>query len=298
LKRRKEQPDSLELLLDTICNIFGGIILMAILVVIQVHSTAESIPVKSEKQIESSLKQQKMKFDCDRLQEQIEALKKQYDNLLREQQERVSENTMKLLQHKGHFDKSLRELEETQRETDSRLKVIIEQNNKTEHDLESLKKTLAVLHNRSDFLSAEIQKKKTTKEKKMRLPYRHYQSSVTFYNCIVYGKKLFHFPNAALDRKISSDCLIEPRSFGTSYKITPIEQKGYYIIPDNIPGSCIQSMSDFKAVNFFVCSDDQSYETFQVIKNFVLSQGKLYRASSYPKDEGLIVTLVSELPVE
>jgi hypothetical protein len=37
VKRRDEQPDSLELLLDTICNTFGGILFISILVVIMVN---------------------------------------------------------------------------------------------------------------------------------------------------------------------------------------------------------------------------------------------------------------------
>jgi len=42
-RRRNTTEDSLELLLDTMCNMFGGIILMALLVVLQTQMTAKSV---------------------------------------------------------------------------------------------------------------------------------------------------------------------------------------------------------------------------------------------------------------
>jgi hypothetical protein len=47
MKRKLEGESSLELLLDTICNTFGGVIFMAILVVILVQMTSKSVAVDS-----------------------------------------------------------------------------------------------------------------------------------------------------------------------------------------------------------------------------------------------------------
>ena len=45
MSRRKQQNDngSLELLLDTICNTFGGILFISLLVVILLNTTSEKI---------------------------------------------------------------------------------------------------------------------------------------------------------------------------------------------------------------------------------------------------------------
>ena len=65
MRRRSASPtDSLELLLDTISNVFGAIILMAILVVISAQSTVIRIPKKTSPSV---VEQRQLKFDEARL---------------------------------------------------------------------------------------------------------------------------------------------------------------------------------------------------------------------------------------
>lgn len=74
-RRAKEEESSLELLLDTMCNTFGGVMFIAISLLVVLSAMTKNIPQKEEEPA-----------DMATLQRQIESLQKIYADLLKELQ--------------------------------------------------------------------------------------------------------------------------------------------------------------------------------------------------------------------
>jgi len=75
MKRRRKQPDSFELLLDTMCNTFGGIIMIALLIALLSRDASSDAEVRQRTEaVQKQLEQAKMQIaEAERLQEQVRA---------------------------------------------------------------------------------------------------------------------------------------------------------------------------------------------------------------------------------
>ena len=74
-RRRGEEESSLELLLDTMCNTFGGVMFIAISLLVILSVMTKDIPMEQEKPM-----------DAETLQQEIESLQKIYADLVKELQ--------------------------------------------------------------------------------------------------------------------------------------------------------------------------------------------------------------------
>jgi hypothetical protein len=81
LRRNKSESDSLDLLLDTICNIFGGMILMTILIVLQGSEARQRISQSSENQVENNVQVRRLLLENNNMTSELQQLKKQRDIL-------------------------------------------------------------------------------------------------------------------------------------------------------------------------------------------------------------------------
>ncbi|MEX2121843.1 MAG: hypothetical protein WD847_19840 [Pirellulales bacterium] len=72
-RRRKAPPSSLELLLDTICNTFGGVLFMAILVAVLLHLSGKALPSTQAENL-SAVELAVLQKDVTQAQAQLESL--------------------------------------------------------------------------------------------------------------------------------------------------------------------------------------------------------------------------------
>ena len=118
-RRRSANPseDSLELLLDTINNVFGAIILMAILVVIQATTTAVRIPKQDPDAEKRALSGKELEFEVKRLTHELAGLKQ---DLAKIPKPPGSTNAATLLERKKAFTAAIKKATERLRAAEER----------------------------------------------------------------------------------------------------------------------------------------------------------------------------------
>ena len=160
MRRRKHiSNDSLELLLDTICNIFGGIILMAILVIIQTQASAGRLLMSASLAPDTTLQFSKLRFECALLQQSIQEIEEQKKDLINTYKATASPVTETLLESRGNFSLAL----EIAIKEDRQLRNILAQSQKEMSDNEDNidEVTTRILEFRSENEALKKQNKMT-----------------------------------------------------------------------------------------------------------------------------------------
>jgi hypothetical protein len=228
---QQSNKNSLDLLLDTMCNAFGGIILIAILIVLLSSDVVDSpVPEKNfpdkdsiERQIvaaEQSISEMKSQLDAlemdplaaeeAKLREEIEAAKESLGNARQRAEE---------LDSGGYVDYSaeLAELRNKQRQAEAKLAQM--QNEITALDTRegSLKRQIeAVTSVIKDMVAARTENMRLPKERETKLR----GSSVIF----LYNEIFWMHPGG---RRNTESIIWNPLSGGDGVKLTPIRGKGW-----------------------------------------------------------------------
>jgi hypothetical protein len=159
MKRRSNSPESLDLLLDTICNLFGLIILITILIAILVQISGQEAMNNIAQQPESKVrKTEELKQEKDLLTEEINKI-----------------NTADLLKALAIRADAERKLKRAKNERERRIKMLDEENKLLDEDeelVQKLKEQLPYLQDEIEMLEEELKRSESTKDIKLRTPKR------------------------------------------------------------------------------------------------------------------------------
>ena len=307
MRRRKHNTsDSLELLLDTICNIFGGVILMAILIVIQTRVSASHLSKPKPQDGEEVLQVRKLRFECERLTQKIEDVLEQKQNLMNNYQATASPVTAQLLESRSEFTEALRLA--TQEE--KRIRDELNDSKKIASNNEmALKEIIAKSNATLTEIKTTKARLKTTNQKplkQLRLPRRHYDASRSVSDYVIKGRQAYYLDNVNYfgGPHKSGQCMVEPlsRVLGICARITPIENEGYSVSTEGESTEFLRSLGGYRSsthsVQFFVFGDSESFASFQQLKHTVLAKGYSYAVSAYFPENALVVSPVAAVPVE
>lgn len=145
--RREGLGDSLELMLDTICNTFGGIVLITILLAVLTRNSVTS----REKELQETLERLTSVAQRDRLAAEVQALEENIE-VWRRSEGDLPQQIAELVREK-------RELEEREREIRARIEDLAEQQRQFAVREQDLRKNL-------DDLRIEIERKQRDLERK------------------------------------------------------------------------------------------------------------------------------------
>lgn len=286
--------DSLELMLDAICNVFGGITLVAILVVLQIHSSVNSLPQASAADMDRFLEARGLSLEVERLRQQLVDLSRQERALANTLQSVGSPNAGKLVKVGGEFKGAIVQArtraDKLQAEHDKADRAYTEQVLASREQ----RRRLRAKELEADKLAGQLRLLANRPRKAVRLPHRRGRARGTACYYVVKGNKVYRFGAGGMPRWQGQpyrveDCLVSPIPGENQARIQPDESAGF-IVPreDRQTSRFATSLKRydprFNYVVFFVYSDDQSYTSFQRLKNEALDSG--YRYVVNTKDRG------------
>ena len=279
--RRAAETDSLELLLDTICNVFGGMILMAILVVVQTQSTAGRIPGPKPEELDRALEKRRLEAELKRVREGLGGLAEQKNSLQRLCASIDSPSMAKLNTTREGFAKAIKG-------ADQRVEAL-------RADLPRAKEELAKIAQSSDDTDRQLREKeaqiKALKKKargateaprrKVRLPHRRGPAATAPRYYVVKGERTYPFYDPLRERD-NPHCTVSSRSgFLRDVTIKPKAGKGYPVPKRGTDSAeLLASLRGYRPrlyhVALFVYDDSVSFGSFLNLKETVLKSGYAY----------------------
>jgi len=283
-RAKTEDSDSCELMLDTICNVFGGMILMAVLVVIQTQATVARLPQAEREAAEASLDIRKVEFEIGRMESGIAALKQQQSDLKSKYSAKVSPHTDKLLTRRQAFSKAIEDAK--RRVADGTKKHQADQNNlkKTRAQQGLAEKTIKDRRDQVARVRREQMRLDQISRKKIRLPMTHQSRAPRQQILLVHGRHVYIYPDHCSIQRLAED----------AQKVTPEAGKGLAVGKD---GRVENSATALARINprtyyltLFVSDKNNSFVSFQAIRALMVAKGFECGYSTYNASTGLIIS--------
>jgi hypothetical protein len=275
--------DSLDLLLDTICNVFGGIILMAILVVLQTQTSAGRIPEPATEDVQRTVEAQRLRFECKRLANRAESLAQHRDAVAGTFQATTSPTGERLADAQGEFRKAIDEAHRRIKMTEGEVAASRRDKDKNEDLLRTAESRLSDKQAEIKSLEKEVEQLPTTSSKQVRLPHRRgIVVGEAKYFMILAGRAYYvgyrHRGHHHLHVEPDDVADPPPAIYEQAVRITP-RPGGGFAVPENVqPGDRVERLlSVYQPANdyfvFLVCNDSPSFAAFQRFKAAVVASG-------------------------
>jgi len=292
-RRVQSSTDSLELLLDTICNVFGGVILMAILVVLLTQTSAGRIPDPTPEEAERSLEARRLRFECQRLQERVADLSRHRDEVERTFRSTTSPTGERLASAVNEFREAIKvasqRVQATQKDTRG------SQKDRTEA-ADLLRAAERLVREKTDELRRledELGRSGTSLPKQVRLPHRRGAAPGRACYYVIKGPRAYPLERVSWfgNAHRSGHCMATPLLPGRAARITPIEGRGYPVPQgggdvEGFRRSLLRYTPDSRYVVFFVYNDSRSYAAFQALKDVVVNAHYRYVAAPIMPEGG------------
>ena len=281
-KLRESEGDSLELLLDTICNVFGGIILMAILVILQTQTAAGRVSKLDPADVEDRLEVRRLRFQCDRLNMQIEQLHRRNRILDDSYRAKTSPNVEKLMSRREEFFEAIDLADgaiETIRADRSDADRLVAE---LERELDNADREAERGRGEAERLARQIRDAVKRLRKKVRLPQRHRPTAVTQVSFLVKGTRAY---------RLREDC--SAKSVGLRGQLyTPKEGAGFELPrKGGVPAGFARELRRFNPrrhfISFWVCGTSISFASFQELRAAAVGKGYEYSVYAYDPAKGL-----------
>jgi hypothetical protein len=275
--------DSLDLLLDTICNVFGGIILMAILVVLQTQTSAGRIPEPATEDVQRTVEAQRLRFECERLANRATNLAQHRDAVAGTFQATTSPTGERLADAQGAFRMAIEEAQRRVKTTEAEVAASRRDHTKSEDLLRTAESGLKDKHAEVRSLEKEVEQLPTTASKQVRLPHRRgIVAGEAKYFMILASRAYYvgyrHRGHHHLHVEADDVADPPPAIYEQAVRITP-RAGGGFAVPENVqPGDAVDRLlSAYRPANdyfvFLVCNDSPSFAAFQRFKAAVVASG-------------------------
>lgn len=275
-RAKDEDQDSLELLLDTICNVFGGIILMALLVVLQTQASVERIRPRATPT--DGRAAERYERDIRRDEEELLSLEAEERTLAPHREAAV--RTGQVLGRRGEF---LSAIEAAQRRLDKAgldVKALSDKTVELDRDRASLEERVRRAGAEVEAAQARAGAVAEAVDRRVRLPLRHSQAAPIQRSVLVSGGRVHRLPE---------ECTSEPvPPSGARYR--PVPGTGTQVIEGQPASAFLGECSPaLHYVSFWVEDGAGSFETFQRARGAVLAAGFEYTVSPFPSAEGIVL---------
>ena len=299
-KRRIRGPgDSLDLLLDTICNSFGGIIFIACLVAILARDTP---PARGSAMAAA---------DAEMLERRIRVAEEDLRQLesLASQQADAANDTGLLEKKRQQLKKEIADQRQVANTTapKPRGKVSAEElraaraaNRKQAGELESLlneiassEQELARLASRSRQLKDRTAAAATGRRELLRFPMEHGSAKSAFWVILKHGRVYtVRTDSGELNRK---DLVWTERSAGVA-EITPIPNGGTQLQEGSLDVTAILKSVSSSRQYVTICLYPDSYDTWRELRSMIQSSGLEYGLKFFESEDGLVMGAGSPPP--
>lgn len=290
--KRDNNGSSLELLLDTICNTFGGVLFISILVVILINMSSDSARSRPPDEI-AQTELMEMQLELQKSQDRIQKLQNVIEQQQSIEKQFVDPDTKNLIRNWTQLNAEVTRLAESKEKALSNIsedQVLINrvatESKQSADALASAKEKYSSLQSKlrleveSRSQTAKLPKlRKTDKNEMVFFLHKQYFSS--------YARKMgegIYVPN--------TNEVVEKTGLQGDY-IEPVPSAGVKISSDDnsVQEALEKRLSDFKPdqhyIAVFVSPD--SFEQFAVLKNLMVKKGFEYRLEPYTVDQKVYI---------
>ncbi|MFW6106527.1 MAG: vWA domain-containing protein [bacterium] len=203
MRRRQVNADSLELLLDTICNVFGGLILIAILVVLQTQFVADKLhePAQAATDTDPS----DLQLAVVSLQERIASLKLEAAETQEEYDRMASPAKRRLLEAREKLVAKLEDWQARSTEVDARLYRASSELESAEEGAVSQEKRVAAAERRVRARTRAAAATPEQPSEDVRLPHRRGRATGRAHYLLVYSNRVCELKRPAGNHVIVLD---------------------------------------------------------------------------------------------
>lgn len=290
--RRTGEGSSLELLLDTICNTFGGVLFISILVVILINMSsdaAQNIPPDEPAQSELM----EMQLELQKSQARIQKLKNAIQQQHSIERQFVDPDTKRIVQKWTQLNGELTRLQESKEKALTNISKDQTLINKVATESKQSADALAHAKEEYNSLLSRLRTEVETRTQAAKLPKlrRTEKSEMVFFlregYFSSYARKMgegTYVPN--------TNEVVEKTGPQGAY-IEPVSSAGIKIVKDdNATQESLESrLSDFEPgqhyIAVFVSPD--SFEEFAVLKDLMVQKGFEYRLEPYTPDQKVYI---------
>ena len=277
-RRRGARQDSLELFLDTICNMFGGFIFLMLFVVVTLRTTSV------ERAMEQTQRERASAGVLWRLEQELADLQNEWDEYAqgledsREFTERLFDPRVAEI-YRQTLEKldEIRTIDETTAENERKLAALEAQN--LELDASSREKQRELDQARRTLAQAERneQEAKAKRSRKVYAPKMHYSSKQEAAVVLKYGRLYFwHRFDGPLGsrRRLNTDDMIPTLREGSRVRVEPKPDGGIDLSSGDVVAQMTGAFAKYSPREFvitMVVSGD-SYEEFGIVRDFLTSR--------------------------
>lgn len=289
MKRRQSSSSttSLDLLLDTICNMFGGVLLMAVLVVVLTQSQASHLRDQlAPEEVEQTIANRQIRLEVIQLETEVVSLKRELREMESSYIAEVPTETRRLLDRKTSFKQALKEasarlerVADRQRQLSQDLSVLSQKESELSVLIASSKRKLS-------GIQAQMRQEKQRAKQNVRLPHQKGKAPGRPVYYLIKGDRIYRQGITWRWRGqefVTGDCIGKPipNSNPPQVRLRPRPGAGAKITKASVQASLRSRPPRSYYVVMWVYDDSESFGAFQKMKKYVLDSG--YRYVAGPK---------------
>ena len=289
MRRPKQSSNttSLDLLLDTICNMFGGVLLMAVLVVVLTQSQASHVRDQlAPEEVEQTIANRQLRLEVIQLETEVASLKRELRETESDYAAEVPAETRHLLDRKTSFKQALKE-------ASARLERAADRQRQLSQDLSGLSQKeselSAQIASRKRELSgvqAQMRQEKRRVKHNVRLPHQKGKAAGRPVYYLIKGDRIYRQGITWRWRGeefVTGDCIGKPvpNSNPPQVLLRPRPGAGAKVTKASVQASLRNRPPRSYYVVMWVYNDSESFGSFQKMKKYVLDSG--YRYVAGPK---------------
>jgi len=292
-RRSTFSSDSLELLLDTICNVFGGIILMAVLVVLLTQTTAGRLPDPEPADIERAFQVQRLRFERQKLERRLADLEEHRRQIGETFQATTSESGERLADAHNQFQEAVHEASDRLQQMNATEKDTHREHSRAEEQLDEARRRLNEKEEELAQLQDDLRHAESAISRKVRLPHRRGTAAGRALYYVVKGKRAYALEGVRWygGTHRAGDCEVTPVAHHQAAKVKPIDGEGYPAPLDGsnagaFRASLMRHPAGSHYLVFFVYDDSTSYASFQALKDVAVNARYAYTVEPVIAEEG------------
>ena len=286
-RRSQEQADSAELMLDTICNVFGGIVLMSILVVINTQAAVEGLADNREAAQRAGLEARRIEIEISGVKDALDVLEEERPPLEQRYAADVPPEIVALLNRLGEFhtsiDEALRRLEQLRR----RQSELAEDIEDADDDLKDAEGDLAAANGEKAAAEAAANAARAVRMRDVRLPMSHEpEAEKQLVYVVDRGRAYPEDHYTVVEPEIS---IVNGELKITEGKLIPVAGAGIAVSPEGQNTEFLATLKGTTSrshyVTFFVRATDEAFVAVQVMRQLLGDRGYEFGYVIYGADD-------------
>ena len=301
-RRNSQEFDSLELLLDTICNTFGGILFLAVLVIILVHRTGEGLDRSASVEADAPVASTRPR-DLEQRQAELQSLQRAFQEFRKTLAGLETEQAATLARRVLNLRHEVADLTSHRIEYLQQFASLNEERAKSEQQKQNNSSSLALARKDAQLLKEQLASERKSHSRTASLPILRQTTKREFPLILRFGRLYFPFTaeTGLATRKSNLNDFVILDDKGPNIRVTP---KPYAGLPvrdrDQLLGSLRQRISslDNGSVYLAVGVWEDSFDQFQVLKALIVKLGFEYRLVPIASGEFIQESPVKETLVQ